>query len=272
MQTNHEKKNYMWRSLLALVAMVAITLSLAACEQEQDQGVAGDEPSLGADSTINPASVLQDMARVLKSTESFTVYVEKVFDEVQHDGSKVQYAGAADVSIRRPDRFHVDYGDDISAKEAWYDGEHFTLLEHLHKVYAQIPAAPPIRNVLNVLENDYDVFLPLAGLFRPDPSKEYGEGALKQRYLGIHDADGWPCHHLWFQGEKVDWQLWIEAGDEPLLRKVVVTYKNVEGSPQHVALLTDWELDPPLDDELFVADLPDDAVRAEVLTKKEGTP
>jgi hypothetical protein len=39
-----------------------------------------------------------------------------------------------------------------------------------------------------------------------------------------------------------------------------------------VALLTDWQLDPSLDDGQFVAALPDDAVRAEVLTKKGGTP
>ena len=267
-----DKKNNLCKSLLAVVAIVAVTLALAACGQDQGQGAAGEQRSFSADSTINPEAVLQDMARVLRSTEAFSVHVEKVFDEVLRDGAKVQYAGAADVSIRRPDRFHVDYGDDLSAKEAWYDGEHFTLLDHLHNVYAQVPAAPPIKNVLNLLENDYDVFLPLAGLLRPDPSKEYGEGAHAQRYLGIHDVDGWACHHLLFQGDRVDWQLWVEASDQPLLRKVVVTYKKIEGSPQHVALLTDWQLEPSLDDGQFVAALPEDAVRAEVLTKNGGRP
>jgi hypothetical protein len=267
-----DKKNNLCKSLLAVVTIVTVTLALAACGQDQGQDAAGEQRSFSADSTINPEAVLQDMARVLRSTEAFSVHVEKVFDEVLRDGAKVQYAGAADVSIRRPDRFHVDYGDDLSAKEAWYDGEHFTLLDHLHNVYAQIPAAPPIVNVLDLLESDYDVFLPLAGLLRPDPSKEYGEGAHAQRYLGIHDVDGWACHHLLFQGDRVDWQLWVEASDQPLLRKVVVTYKKIESSPQHVALLTDWQLDPSLDDGQFVAALPDDAVRAEILTKKGGTP
>ena len=272
MHIDREKKNNRCNSFVAVVGMVAVMLTLAACDQDQDQGAAVEPQSYSADSTINPGSVLQDMARVLSSTEAFSVHVEKEFDEVLHDGAKVQYSGAADVSIRRPDRFHVDYGDDLSAKEAWYDGEQFTLLDHLHNVYAQIPAEPPIRNVLNLLEKDYDVFLPLAGLLRPDPSKEYGEGAHTQRYLGIHDADGWACHHLLFRGDQVDWQLWVEASDLPLLRKVVVTYKQVEGSPQHVSLLTDWQLDASLEDEQFVAALPDDAVRAEVLTTKGETP
>jgi hypothetical protein len=253
------------------IAIVAVTLVLAACGEDRDQGAVHPR-SVSADTTISPESVLQDMARLLGSMEAFSVHSEKLFDEVLRDGAKVQYAGAADMSVRQPDRFHIDYGDDLSAKEVWYDGEHFTILDHLRNVYAQVPVVPPIRNVLNTLENDYDVFLPLAGLLRPDPSKEFGQGAYVQRYLGIHDVDGWACHHLLFRGDQVDWQLWIEAGDQPLLRKVVVTYKQVEGAPQHVSFLTDWQLEPSLDDAQFVADLPDDAVRAELLTKDGDTP
>ena len=252
------------------IVLATATLVLAACGQNQGQGDA-DPELLGPDTTINPQSVLQDMAEVLRSTEAFYVHVEKTFDQILRDSAKVQYSGAADMSIRQPDRLHIDYGDDLSAKEAWYDGEHFTILDHLHNVYAQVSAAPPIRNMLETLEDEYDVFLPLAGLLRPDPSTEYGEGAIAERYLGVHDADGWACHHLLFRGEQVDWQLWIDIGDEPLLRKVVVTYKQVEGSPQHESLLTDWELDPSFDDALFVPDLPDDAVRAEVLPKTGDT-
>jgi hypothetical protein len=253
------------------ITFVAVTLALAAYGEASGERAASDGQPAAVDTTINPGSVLQNMARFLRSTEAFSVHIEKVFDEVLRDGAKVQYAGAADLWIRRPDRFHVDYGDDLSAKEAWYDGEHFTLLDHLHKVYAQIPAAPPTRNVLDVLENDYGVFLPLATLFRPDLSKEYVEGAYAQRHMGIHDVDGLACHHLLFRSDQIDWQLWIETGDQPLLRKVVVTYKNTEGSPQHVSLLTDWQFDPSLNDTLFVAVLPDDAVRAEVIPKNGGT-
>jgi len=53
---------------------------------------------------------------------------------------------------------------------------------------------------------------------------------------------------------------------------VVVTYKQVEGAPQHVTLLSDWQFDPSINDEQFVAELPDDAVRAEVLIKNGDTP
>jgi hypothetical protein len=256
---------------MSSIGIVAVTLVLAACGQDQIPDAA-DPQSVGVDTTMSPESLLEDMAGVLGSLEAFSVHMEKTFDEVLADGAKVQYSGAADLSMRRPDRFHVDYGDDLSAKEAWYDGEHFTLLDHLRNVYAQVPAAPPIRNVLETLEQDYDLFLPLAALLRPDPSKEYGDGAYLKRYLGIHDVDGWACHHLLFRGDQVDWQLWIDTGDEPLLRKVVVTYKQVEGAPQHVTLLSDWQLDPSIDDAQFLADLPDDAVHAEVLNKNGDTP
>ena len=59
---------------------------------------------------VEPDTLVREMASLLSSTETFTLHIEKTFDEVQSDGAKVQFSGAADIAIRRPDRFYVDYG------------------------------------------------------------------------------------------------------------------------------------------------------------------
>jgi hypothetical protein len=46
--------------------------------------------------------------------------------------------------------------------------------------------------------------------------------------------------------------VWIEAGGRPLLRKVVLTHKQLPGSPQWTAYLSDWNFAPQLSDSLFV--------------------
>jgi hypothetical protein len=205
------------------------------------------------------------MATLLQSTNSFTVHTEKNFDDVLSDGTKVQYAGASDISVRRPNGIYVDYGDDISAKEFWYDGETFTLMDNVHNVYTSAPAAPTIVEAIDQLQSDYEVYLPFASLLRANSSGAYTEGVQSRRYLGLHDVDGQRCHHILFQGDVVDWQLWIDEGDQPLLRKVVVTYKTLPGSPQDVVVVTDWNLNPRLSDRVFEADIPDEAVRAEII-------
>ena len=83
------------------IVLVAVTLALAACGQDQELGDV-ELQSVSADTTISPASVLQNMARVLAPAEAFSVHIEKIFDEVMRDGAKVQYSGAADVSVRHP--------------------------------------------------------------------------------------------------------------------------------------------------------------------------
>jgi hypothetical protein len=40
--------------------------------------------------------------------------------------------------------------------------------------------------------------------------------------------------------------LWVETGDEPLLRKIVVTYLQEPGSPQYAATIDTWNLNPEL--------------------------
>ena len=68
---------------------------------------------------------------------------------------------------------------------------------------------------------------------------------------GLHQAAGVPCHHLAFSQEDIDWQIWIDAGPQPLPRKIVITYAEEPGAPQYTATIKRWSLDPKFTDELF---------------------
>ena len=65
-------------------------------------------------------------------------------------------------------------------------------------------------------------------------------------------------------------QLWIEASDKPVLRKIVVTYKDVEYSPQWTAYLTDWNLAPQLADSLFAFSPPQGAEKIDFLPMEKA--
>jgi hypothetical protein len=59
------------------------------------------------------------------------------------------------------------------------------------------------------------------------------------------------CHHLAFDREEVELQIWVDAGDKPLQRKIIFTLKKLEGSPQWTAYLSDWSSSAVLKDGLF---------------------
>ena len=82
-----------------------------------------------------------------------------------------------------------------------------------------------------------------------------------------------PCEHLAFSLENVDWQIWIEAGARPVPRKIVITYKDEENSPQYTAILSNWDFQTKLPDFLFKFAPPDGAKEinvAEIKSKDEA--
>ena len=58
----------------------------------------------------------------------------------------------------------------------------------------------------------------------------------------------------------VDWQIWIQLGDYPLPRKLVITTKTDEARPQHTSVFT-WDLAPSYNDAAFTFVPPAGALR-----------
>ena len=81
---------------------------------------------------------------------------------------------------------------------------------------SQHPGNQHIRSVAEALtqvSEKYGLELPLAPLLKKDlvdNLEAHGEAS----YLGIHDAEGEPCHHLLFRGDKNDLQAWISTGEQ----------------------------------------------------------
>jgi hypothetical protein len=67
---------------------------------------------------------------------------------------------------------------------------------------------------------------------------------------------GVDCHHIAIRGPETDVQLWVEEGDKPLPRKIMLTSKWAGGSPRFIANL-DWQTEPELDPSIFEFEAPE---------------
>ena len=237
----------------ALAAIVLVAAPLVASTQET--------PS----STLLPDKLLRQMSEELKKAGAFRFHAEISFDDVLVSGQKVQYAGAVDVTVRRPDGIIVDYRDDLSAKRFWYDGEAGTLLDVVHEKYSRTDLPGDIDAAVDRLQERYGLALPLADLISSDHFEVLEQRALAWGYIGVHDVEGTPAHHVAIVGEDADLQLWIQVGGSPLPLKLVVTYKNVPMAPQYQAVLMDWELGARVSADGFVPSLPAGAQEVEFL-------
>ena len=84
-------------------------------------------------------------------------------------------------------------------------------------------------------------------------------------YVGTAYVNGVECHHLAFREAKVDWQIWVKTGDEPLPMKYVITTKWHTGAPQYEIRLRDWDLKPKIKTDQFSFSVPEGAANLDTI-------
>jgi hypothetical protein len=82
--------------------------------------------------------------------------------------------------------------------------------------------------------------IPLADFLYADVYTRLMGRVQRGVYLGLHEAAGVLCHHLSFEQATIDWQIWIDAGRDPLPRKLVIAYKTEDEVPQCAVTIRTW--------------------------------
>jgi len=208
--------------------------------------------------TVDPKvdELLKKMGNLIKNSKEFSFHAEIQYDDILPSGQKLQFAAAQDVDVKRPNKVFAKYQSDVESREFWYDGENFTLLDRDKNLYSTAEAKPTIDKTLEEIMNKYGYTPALSDFLYSDPYKTLMENVLSGFYVGPGDVNGTECHHLAFVEKYIDWQIWIEAGDKPMVRKVVITYKTVLESPQYITVFSDWNFNKTLSDSLFESVLP----------------
>lgn len=211
--------------------------------------------------------LLRRTSEALASAPTVSFHAEVTVDEVAGTGQKLQRGGAVDIRVRRPDRVYAEHDGDRFHRKFVYDGKSLTILDVGQSLYASFEAPPTIDGMLALARQKFGVVLPLGQIVVAKPIEEMLPTIESGLYLGLHRIDGVPCHHLAFTQAAVDWQLWVQDGATPLIRKIVVTYKTLPQSPQFSALLSDWSLGKSIPDSTFNLQLPKDASKIEFMTE-----
>ena len=120
-------------------------------------------------------------------------------------------------------------------------------------------APPTLVELADQLEAKYNIELPLVDLFRWGNRSESAT-ITSARDIGPSECGGSTCEHYAFRQPGLDWQIWIQNGDYPLPRKIVLTTTTDEARPQYSAAYT-WNLAPSFDASAFTFVPPRDAHR-----------
>lgn len=259
-------------TLLLVSAGAAMAAGTAAEKSSQSQGAktkAAKKPA------IDPRAdgLMHQMSDFLLAQKTFTVKPESSVEIVDDNGQKLQLQAASEVALKRPDKLKVERAGDLADAEFFVDGKNLTVYAKNAKVYASTPILPTIDDAMDMAEEKLGFSPPGADLLSNDPYGVMMADVISGRDLGDADIHGVSTRHLAFRSKDVDWQIWIQNGDQPLPRKLVVTSKKSPQAPQYSVELHDWKLNPELSDDQFAFKPPAGVARISFLsTEKQAAP
>jgi hypothetical protein len=223
-----------------LLAFPIITLLLASTAV-QTLRAQGRAPQ-GVDPRADEA--LQKMGRSLASAREFTFESNDTVDQLLDNGQKVQFGKTVTVRVRRPNAMSAVVRGDQEDLDYVYQGNKLTVVNRRQNCYAIQEVPDTIDAMFDFVAEKFGLTAPLSDLMFADPYQTLIARVRSGAYLGLHQVNGTPCHHLAFRQDGIDWQIWIEDSQRAVPRKVVITYKEQPGHPQFIATLDKWDLSP----------------------------
>ena len=194
------------------------------------------EPDLWPGSDLVDAradELVRAMSERLARETTFAIEAEEIYDEVPEHSPRRQLTNSRRVWMRRPDRLAGDASGDAVNRSFYYDGRTFTAYDKEQNVWASGGVPPTVDAALDWVFDQTGTVIPLADFLYGDAYARLMGNVQRGVYLGLHEAAGVLCHHLSFEQAAIDWQIWIDAGRDPLPRKLVIAYKTEDEVPQY---------------------------------------
>jgi len=229
----------LWYSLLAGASIIAPSLTPA---------LAG-APGVGVDP--DAASILKRMTDYTGSLQRFELETSTSLEVVLHSGQKIQLLSSARLTVQRPDKLRADRIGDAVNQSFYYDGSRLTLVNPDDGYYASVPAPGTIDAAIDLARDSLDIVAPAGDLVTTDAYQRLMADSTSGFVVGKSFVDGVRCDHLAFRGYGVDWQIWIEDGEQPVPRKYVITTLTLDGAPQFEILISNWTTNPDVSPKRF---------------------
>ena len=216
------------------------------------------KPAVDPDAT----AAMARMGDFLRSLPAFGLRENVTREQVINGDLKVQKSKVAEVTVLRPGRLKYEgRGDDDKHVVVFFDGKTFSVYSPDKKYYSQVDSPGTLAAMIDMAEAKYGLEFPSADFLRT-AVEEYAltKDVVAAGDVGKSNVDGADCEHYAFRKKDVDFQVWVENGERPLPRKIVITSRDEPTQPEYVAVMT-WNLEPKIDESTFTFKPPEESTQ-----------
>ena len=258
------------KRIIPMLAMATLLVALAMHLPVQHAAAQGQPAAAQKGSgDVDPEALeaLNKMGTYLRSLKSYQVDAVTTRDEVLDDGQRIQFDSHINLLAKIPDHLRAEINNAQTHRLFFFDGKNFTVYAQRVNFYATVPAPPTIGELADRLDEKFGIEMPLEDLFFWGTSRS-NVGEIKSAMnVGPSEVGGVTCEHYAFRQDGLDWQVWIQQGDFPLPRRLVLTTTTDDSRPQYSSELT-WNLAPSFNEAAFVFDPPKDAQKITIAEAK----
>ena len=197
--------------------------------------------------------ILKAMSDYVGSQKTIKLTFDSDIEIITPQLEKIQFTNSGEALLSRPDKLRAHRISGHADVTMFFDGKTVKIYEKHVNGYAQFDAPGSVDQLIHTLKEGHGVALPGADLLLSNSYEILVAGVMEAKYIGIGIIDGRECDHLAFRNFDTDWQLWVEVGEHPIPRKMVVTSKTMNSAPQYTVRIKSWEtgIDPSPDDFTF---------------------
>jgi len=186
-------------------------------------------------------SILRATADYVSSQQTIELKFDSDIEVVTPQLEKIQFTNSGEVLLSRPDKLRAHRVGGYADVELIFDGKVASVYGKNLNAYAQFEVPGTVDHLIEALRAGHGVALPGADFLLSRPYEVLVADVMEAKHIGRGVVDGVEVEHLAFRNFDTDWQLWVDVGDKPVPRKLVITSKTLNGAPQYTFRIKSWK-------------------------------
>ncbi len=186
-------------------------------------------------------SILKATADYLSSQQTIELKFDSDIEVVTPELEKIQFTNSGEVLLSRPDKLRAHRVGGYADVALYFDGKTASIYGKNLNAYAQFEVPGSVDHLIEAMRAGHGIALPGADLLLSRPYEALVADVIEAKHVGRGVIDGVECEHLAFRNFDTDWQLWVDVGDKPVPRKLVITSKTVNSAPQYTFRVRHWK-------------------------------
>jgi hypothetical protein len=198
-------------------------------------------PAMAQPQGSDAKSILKAMSDYVSSQKTIELTFDSDIEVITPQLEKIQFTNSGEALLSRPDMLRVHRVGGYADVALYFDGKIVSIFGRHINGYAQFEAPGSVDKLIEALRAGHGIALPGSDLLLSNSYDLLVAGVKESKHIGRGVIDGRECEHLAFRNFDTDWQLWVEAGKNPIPRKIVITSKTLNSAPQYTLRVKGWK-------------------------------